>query len=118
MTQDETETLRDLLEQAKAISAGITARGGQVQSVNLPPAQTSISERAAWAAVVVAGFSLVVVYMQGQRIDDLNAAMARETVRREAHEAWAIQESNTIRGYVWTGKVPQVNPHPKQQAIK
>jgi hypothetical protein len=56
--------------------------------------------------------------MQGQRISDLRADMAREAAAREAHQAWAREEAQIIRSYIWQGKVPPVNPYPKPEPTK
>ena len=56
---------------------------------------------------------------RGQRITDMRADFARDIDRMErrqdAHTGWALDESNMTRGYIWTGKVPVANPHPKEQ---
>ena len=53
----------------------------------------------------------VVIWQQSERI-------ARLEERQEMHAAWAREESNILRGYVWTGKVPVANPYPKQEPKK
>lgn len=99
-----------------ALSEQLRPSSGTVQTVTMPQPlpPPSRPERAAWVAATAAVVALVVVYMQGQRISDMRAEMARESIRREAHEAWAREESNIVRGYIWTGKVPVANKYPSE----
>lgn len=89
---------------------------GQVQQVTLPPQLPPVSkgERAAWVSAFAALLAVVVAVMQGQRISDLGHYAAQATARQQAHEAWAREEAQIIRSYIWQGKVPPVNPYPPE----
>jgi hypothetical protein len=130
MTQAQQGEFRELIEAMRELVPLLTRivempishhpQAGQVQQVTLPPQLPPVSkgERAAWFAAMVTVLALAVVVMQGQRISDMRAAMTAEAAQRDAHEAWAREESNITRGYIWTGKVPVANPYPKPETQK
>jgi hypothetical protein len=113
------DSLANMLErffEASRLGAGNVQQVTMPQAPPLPP--PSRGERAAWFAAMVTVLALAVVVMQGQRISDMRAAMAAEAAQRAAHEAWAREEANILRGYIWTGKVPVANPYPKPEQPK
>jgi len=116
---DRLDSLANTLErvyEASKLGAGNVQQVTMPQAPALPP--PSRGERAAWVAALVTAVSLAVVIMQGQRISDMRTAMTAEAAQRAAHEAWAREESNILRGYIWTGKVPVANPYPKPEQPK
>lgn len=110
------ELMERVLESTPKISTGT------VQQVTVPTSVPAVPtpryERMAWAMCLVTSIAFVVVVLQGQRISDIKADHIREIdeLKREqaAQAAWAREESNIVRGYIWTGKVPVANPYPKQ----
>lgn len=105
---DLTDEDRRLLRQILSPSA---TGGNTTFHVNLGGFGVAVSVCAVLIAVVA-------VVLQGQRISDMRAAMTAEAAQRAAHEAWAREEANIIRGYIWTGKVPVANPYPKPEQPK
>lgn len=99
---------------------------GQVQQVNIPPQQpVARGERVLWlmAALVllmvfVTAVAVVAALFQGQRVTDLRVDMQAERARSETHAAWAREEAQIVRGYIWQGKVPRLNPYPNPEAKK
>ena len=117
--EEQTALLREFVD---ALRRG----SGPVQTVSLPSPAPQRAERLVWAlaamvAALCAGLLTSIVFglQQGQRITDMRADFARDIDRMErrqdAHTGWALDESNMTRGYIWTGKVPVANPHPKEQ---
>lgn len=120
--------IREGFDQLLTLLAKTIQHPGTVQQVTVPQAVTAApqrTERLVWIMCVVtavmamvAGGAVVAAILQGQRISDMRADFARaiDKVNRDqaVHEAWAREESNIVRGYIWTGKVPVANPYPKQ----
>ena len=101
--------------------------GRQVQHVTMPahPPAPARGERLLWAMaalvllmVFVTAMAVVVSFFQGQRVTDLRTDMQAERARSEAHEAWAREEAQIVRGYIWKGAVPRLNPYPNSEAKK
>lgn len=99
-------------EQAEAARELFRSQGqpNNIQVVMPPPTDGERAvHRAEKVAYLLAGLflaSLVMVWQQSERISEMSA-------RHEAHAAWAREESNIMRGYIWTGKVPPINKYPE-----
>lgn len=106
--------------------AELTRPAGQVQQVNMPqPAPPPRGERLLWGMAVlvllmafIAGVAVVAALFQGQRVTDLRVDLQAERARDDAHAAWAREEAQIVRSYIWQGKVPPLNPYPKPEATK
>ncbi len=99
---------------------------GQVQQVNIPhQPPVARGERVLWLMAVlvlvmvfVTAVAVVAALFQGQRVTDLRVDLQAERVRGEAHAAWAREEAQIVRGFIWVGKVPVLNPYPKPEPKK
>ncbi len=139
MNEDEPATRADFVGLAAEFRAGfesiapamhrladLTRSAGQVQNVSLPaPLPPPRGERLLWAMAVlvllmafVAGVAVVAALFQGQRVTDLRVDLQAERARAEAHAAWAREEAQIVRSYIWQGKVPPLNPYPKPEPTK
>lgn len=106
--------------------ADISHPPGQVQQVNMPaPAQAPRGERLVWCMAglvllmaLVAAVSVVAALFQGQRVTDLRIDLQAERARADAHAAWAREEAQIVRGYIWQGKVPSLNQYPNPELTK
>ncbi len=106
--------------------AEVAQPAGQVQQVNIPPQPPAPrGERLLWcmaALVLVKVFitaaAVVAAMFQGQRVTDLRVDMQAERARSDAHAAWAREEAQIVRSYIWTGKVPALNPYPATESKK
>lgn len=115
--KEQTEILRSLSDSIR------TQATGQFQHVTLPqPPPPPRSERLLWAMsvlvllmVFVTAVSVVAALFQGQRVTDLRIDLQAERSRADTHAAWAREESQIIRSYIWQGKVPRLNPYPETQ---
>ena len=106
---------------AAALTKSVEAMqpAGQVQQVNIPQQEPARADRPMWimaALVLMMGFvtavAVVVAMFQGQRVTDLRTDMQAERARSDAHAAWAREESQIVRGYIWKGTVPRLNAYP------
>ena len=108
--------------------AELTRPVGQVQQFNMPqpsPAPLPSSERLIWAMAAlvmvmafIAGGAVITAMFQGQRVTDLRVDLQAERARAEAHAAWAREEAQIVRSYIWQGKVPKLNPYPNPEGTK
>lgn len=106
--------------------ADISHPAGQVQQVNLPAsAPPPRGERLIWCMAVlvllmvfVTAVAVVAALFQGQRVTDMRIDLQAERARSEAHAAWAREEAQIVRGYIWKGAVPRINPYPNPESTK
>lgn len=102
----------------------------QVQQVNLPPPAAVVQPAPNWRILLwcMSGLVLLMVFVtavavvaamfQGQRVTDLRIDMQADRARSETHAAWAREESQIVRGYIWKGQVPRLNPYPNPEPTK
>lgn len=133
MTDDSPATRSDFAQLAGeirglmlAVSAALGPPSNR-QEVNIQPQPDSAprGERLLWCMaglvllmVFVTAVSVVAAMFQGQRVTDLRVDMQAERARSDAHAAWAREEAQIVRGYIWQGKVPRLNPYPTPEATK
>lgn len=115
--KEQTEILRGLSETIRAQSTG------QVQQVNIPqqnqiPPLIGRMERLVWAMAFTAALAVLIAFFQGQRVTDMRIDMQADRARSEAHAAWAREEAQIVRGYIWKGVVPRINQYPQQESKK
>ena len=66
----------------------------------------------------IAGVAVVATLFQGQRVTDLRVDLQAERAQADAHAAWAREEAQIVRSYIWQGKVPRLNPYPNPEPRK
>ena len=115
--------IRDLLRFVAATVAPATGNRQEVNIQPVPPAPRG--DRLLWcmAALVllmvfITAAAVVAAMFQGQRVTDLRVDMQAERARSEAHAAWAREEAQIVRGYIWKGAVPRLNPYPNPESKK
>lgn len=133
MTDDSPATRGDFAELAgeirgltRLVASTIATAAGNRQEVNIqPPAPTGRADRLLWSMaglvmlmVFVTAVAVVAAMFQGQRVTDLRVDLQAERGRADAHAAWAREEAQILRGYIWQGKVPRLNPYPNPESTK
>lgn len=139
MTEDRPASRADMVALAAEFRAGfesiapalirlaeVAQPAGQVQQVNIPPQPPAPrGDRLLWSMaglvllmVFVTAVAVVAAMFQGQRVTDLRVDMQAERARSEAHAAWAREEAQIVRGYIWKGVVPRINQYPNPEAKK
>ena len=123
---DFAELSGDIRGLIRLVAATVVPMAGNRQEVNIQPQPAATrGERLLW---VMAGLVLLMVFVtaiavvaslfQGQRVTDLRVDLQAERARAEAHAAWAREEAQIVRGYIWQGKVPRLNPYPNPESKK
>ena len=115
--------IRDLI---RLVALAIAPAAGNRQEVNIQPTSAAPrGERLIWCMAglvllmaLVAAVSVVAAMFQGQRVTDLRIDLQAERGRADAHAAWAREEAQIVRGYIWQGKVPSLNPYPYPELTK
>lgn len=123
---DFAELSGDIRGLIRLVAATVVPMAGNRQEVNIQPQpEAPRGERLLWVMaglvllmVFVTAVAVVVAMFQGQRVTDLRGDMQAERARSEAHAAWAREEAQIVRGYIWKGAVPRINPYPNPEAKK
>lgn len=93
--------------------------GGVQQFMMAPPTNDERSAHKAEKVAIGLACLLVGLLISGWSLANRMAAdIDAERARAEAHAAWAREEAQIVRSYIWQGKVPPLNPYPKPEPRK